>query len=549
MTLKNTRAGIYETLLDLVKCPSVSPGSGEVKLAQLLYDKLARLPYFRSFPAHLQLVALEGDPLGRSAVLALARAQPTTPRTVILTGHFDVVETKESRALAELAFDPEQYTAKLSSMKLPDDAKKDLESGNYLFGRGVMDMKSGLALQMALLAELSAEPEKMPCNLIFLAVCDEENNSAGMRAAIKRLASLREEEKLDYLACINSEGFIPREPGDRKRYVHLGTIGKIMPMFYCVGREAHVGQYFSGLNANLLASAVTLQFEGNPDLADSWHGLPSPPPTTLKQRDLREAYSVTLPARAVVYFNYLTVTRTPAQVLAQMREIASAAFEKAVAQVRTAGAKHTEKSGLQVSVPWQPKVMTYEELYREVEQAQSGALSGRLATFLKALPEELDEREKSIALVGELLRLHPDKSPVIVIGFLPPYYPHRSNARQSPRERGLADAVEELLEEAGARFEETFTTSEHFAAISDLSYLGFQGASEELLPLATNTPGWGQVYDIPLDDLLALDVPVVNLGPAGKDPHEFTERLELGYSLEVVPQLLKSLVLKLSKLP
>ena len=190
--MKNTRAGIYEILLDLVKCPSVSPGSGEVKLAQLLHDKLARLPYFRSFPAHLQLVALEGDPLGRSVVLALARAQPATPRTIILTGHFDVVETKEARALADLAFDPEGYTAKLSSMKLPDDAKKDLESGNYLFGRGVMDMKTGLALQMALLAELSAEPEKMPCNLIFLAVCDEENNSAGMRAAIKRLASLRE---------------------------------------------------------------------------------------------------------------------------------------------------------------------------------------------------------------------------------------------------------------------------------------------------------------------------------------------------------------------
>ncbi|MGI5862452.1 MAG: M20/M25/M40 family metallo-hydrolase [Myxococcales bacterium] len=548
--MKNTREGIYEILLDLVKCPSVSPGPGEVKAAQLIHDKLASLPYFRASPAHLELVRLEGDPLGRSAVLALARAKPATARTIILTGHFDVVETKESRALVDLAFDPERYTAQLSSMKLDDEARHDLESGNFLFGRGVMDMKCGLALQMALLAELSEQPEKMPCNLLFLAVCDEEVNSAGMRAAIKRLASLRVEEGLDYLACINSEGFIPREPGDRRRYVHLGTIGKIMPMFYCVGHEAHVGQYFSGLNANLLASAVNLQVEGSPELADSWNGLPAPPPTALKLRDLRDAYSVTLPARAVTYFNFLTVTRTPAQVLAQMRQIATTAFETAIDQVRNSAAKLAERSGLQPpEVPWRPKVMTYEELLREVEKGQQGALPGHIASFLQSLPESMDERDRCIALVGELLRLYPDKSPAIIIGFLPPYYPHRSNDRQSPRERGLVESVDELREEARSRFDANLVTAEHFNAISDLSYLGFKGAAEELQPLADNTPAWGQVYDIPLDDLLALDVPVVNLGPAGKNPHEFTERLELGYSLEVVPHLLKSLVFKLSKLP
>ena len=51
-------------------------------------------------------------------------------------------------------------------------------------------MKAGIAIQMALLAEYSQKPEELPVNIGFLAVVDEENNSAGMRAAITHLAKL-----------------------------------------------------------------------------------------------------------------------------------------------------------------------------------------------------------------------------------------------------------------------------------------------------------------------------------------------------------------------
>jgi len=70
-------------------------------------------------------------------------------------------------------------------------------------------------------------------------VGDEENNSAGMRAAISFLAQMQD-EGYDFIACMNSEGVIPKFPGDTNRYVDIGSVGKIMPMFYCVGRESHV---------------------------------------------------------------------------------------------------------------------------------------------------------------------------------------------------------------------------------------------------------------------------------------------------------------------
>lgn len=545
--MNTSRDSIYSLLIDLVRIPSVSPGPGETELAQLIHDKLAELPYFKINKSNLEFIPIPNDPFGRKAVFAIVKAEPETKRTIILTGHLDVVDTSESRALSGLAFHPEEYTKRVAELDLPEEAARDLQSGRYLFGRGVMDMKCGLAIEMALLAEYSRNPKDLPVNIAFLAVGDEENNSAGMRAAITYLANLQD-AGMDFVACVNSEGIIPKYPGDKNRYVDIGTIGKIMPMFYCVGRESHVGQYYAGLNANLMSSAVNMLLEGNPDWAESWRGEVYPPPAALKQRDLRELYSVTLPARAAIYFNHLTVTSTPAEILEKMNEIALKAFETAIDHVVDSANEFSEIAETPVPIPWDPKVITWHELFQEVAASFDGNLAEHVETFINNIPDDADERDKSLYIVGELLRLYPDKRPMIVIGFLPPYYPHRANKRQSDREIGLLEAVNQVIDEARDRFDETLAISEHFASISDLSYVGFQGKREELLPLALNTPGWGHVYDIPLDDLLKLDIPVVNLGPAGKDAHKFIERLELDYSLEVVPQLLKSLIDKLARL-
>ena len=32
--------------------------------------------------------------------------------------------------------------------------------------------------------------------------------------------------------------------GDENKYVYIGTVGKLMPSFYVVGKETHVGESF-----------------------------------------------------------------------------------------------------------------------------------------------------------------------------------------------------------------------------------------------------------------------------------------------------------------
>ena len=129
--------------------------------------------------------------LGRQTVTALYK-HPEAKETIVLISHFDTVQTEEYGILEPLAFNPEELTKKLFEHKdeLPEDARNDLETGNYLFGRGTMDMKMGLALHLSMIEKASAE--KWPINLLLTSVPDEEVNSAGMRVAVKELVRLRD---------------------------------------------------------------------------------------------------------------------------------------------------------------------------------------------------------------------------------------------------------------------------------------------------------------------------------------------------------------------
>ena len=50
---------------------------------------------------------------------------------------------------------------------------------------------------------------------------------------------------------------------------------------------------------------------------------------------------------------------------------------------------------------------------------------------------------------------------------------------------------------------------------------------------------------MPIEDMQKLHLPVANIGPFGKDAHQFTERIEKDYSFKVVPTILYDTILKL----
>src|SRR5699024_6075810 len=93
---------------------------------------------------HLNLHPLED---GRHLLTALVRGrEPSAKETIVLLSHFDVVGVEDYGSLENLAFHPMELTKELHQRidELPEEVAQDLGTGNWLFGRGTMDMKAGL---------------------------------------------------------------------------------------------------------------------------------------------------------------------------------------------------------------------------------------------------------------------------------------------------------------------------------------------------------------------------------------------------------------------
>lgn len=536
---------LFSLCTELVSIPSITGKVGSENEAALFIERwLRHVPYFEKNSGNIFIVPIKNDSLNRFCVAAFLEADPPCKETIIITGHFDVVDTKGFGPLESLAFRPQAYTERLKKELLPTKARLDYEKGYYLFGRGVADMKYGLALEMALIEEYSKFPEKLHANLLFVAVCDEENMSAGMRSVVPWLRDFQKRRKLDYLACINTEPSVGEV--EERGSLYLGTVGKIMPFFLCVGREAHVGEYFKGISAPLIASCLTTLVEGDAESSDSWKGRSFPPMACLKLADLRRNYAVTVPDMAIAFFNSMVVQKTPSEILAYMKKKAKQALAQALALRAFSEKKLFPDAYLKSE--GEPLVITFEELVEDVAKEKKCTSLQVITEMNASFSPRASEHERGIEIVHALLRASGKSGPLIVLGFLPPWYPPRCNRDEERGEKVLRKVAQELVDYSSSLSKEPIEIKEIFEGIMDLSYMGFQGESSDIEAVAANTPLWNVDYTFPTDDLKNLNVPVMNLGPIGKDAHQFTERLDLSYALHILPSLFVKAIERIPKL-
>ncbi len=540
----NTPENIEKTLIRLVSCSSISGTSEEKNMAKEIHSILSEMKYYQDNPSLLTMHPIPDDPHGRFFVTAQVRGKSN--KTLILLNHHDIVGTSDYGAYKELALNPHDLTKAINPSILPESARADLLSGEWLFGRGVMDMKCGISLQLNLLEELSSRADSLPGHILFLSVPDEENNSAGMLAAVPFLVRLMDEESLTYTALINSE---PSSFNDDGSYnVYIGAIGKLLPMFYCVGKETHASDPFGGLNANLLAAEIERKMEVNADLADIADGEFSMPPTNLKSKDSKELYNVSTPTSAVSYYNVFTLTRSPKDVMELLLSVAHDAFDNAIQKMKNEASRFAAKADSKEHViNWIPKVHTFSELYEMALQAHGEKFRLHINDYMNTwkVHTTIDEREFALKVVSEVHRFCPDRDPMVIVAFAPPYYPHIRNKGERDIEKNLLSVVNLLSEYAQNKFNFPFRLNRFHKGISDMSYTGLQDAEDVIKMLKPNMPTWGYRYSLPLKDLARLNIPVFNIGPFGKDAHKFTERLHTRFSYEIAPIFLKEAVLKI----
>ncbi|MCL4516848.1 MAG: M20/M25/M40 family metallo-hydrolase [Firmicutes bacterium] len=430
-------------------------------------------------------------------------------------------------------------------------------------------MKAGVAVQTVVTRRLAETVDQFAGNVVLVLTPDEEGDSRGILAALPHLRQLAAQEGLHYLGVINTDYTAPRFPGDNSFYVYWGAVGKLLPTFYVVGRETHVGEAFDGFDANLLSSELMRRINMNADLCDEDSGEVALPPVSLKQQDLKFEYSVQTPFAAVLYFNMATHAASPGEILDRFRARAAQAFDNVIAYLNAQYRRYCDRIEHDFRpLPWKSQVLTYEELYRKVRGVQGGTLDrslDALAQRLGAQEAAMDERKLSLAIVEEVWRQSGLRGPAIVLFFSPPYYPHigvPEGGTMAEVEAALKDdaargepardaparfyaAAERMLRETVQREQLRIEKRHFYPYISDMSFFGLSARIPGTREFIANTPAWGRGYHLAVEGNEDLLLPVVNLGPYGKDAHKMSERVLVDYSFRVVPEMVYGMLMEI----
>ncbi|MGG1675660.1 M20/M25/M40 family metallo-hydrolase [Neobacillus sp. NRS-1170] len=522
-----TPDALRRLLCKVVSWKSMTLTEGEREFPSKIQAKLAEVTYFRENPNHLELHDAD---LGRRFLTAIYK-HTSAKETIVLISHFDTVNTEEYGDLEEYAYKPEELTKLLLTRKneLPEDARNDLQSGEYLFGRGTMDMKMGLVMHMGMIEKAAAE--EWPINLLLLTVPDEEVNSSGMRAAVTKLLELKEEHQLTYKLFLNGEPVFTQEPGDSNYYIYSGSIGKIMPSALFYGKETHVGEPLSGITAPYIASFLTQRMEWNPLLQEKEMGETTPLPVTLQQKDLKLEYSVQTPYRASALYNVFLMKRNADEIMSIFEKVAKDAADACnAAYKRVCQELSAEPVG---SV----RVIRYEDLLKHATQKFGEKVVEAIKVGIHANPD-WDDREKSFRIADTLMIQCQELAPAIVLLFAPPYYP----AVNSSEDELVKQCVDYVKKEGLTKFDLPVKQIHYFNGISDLSYVNYRDEGEGWTTFKANTPVWGSSYSIPFAEMTQLQAPVLNVGPLGKDAHKRTERLHMKSAFEEVPALVEGMI-------
>lgn len=533
------KEGVQEIFDDLMTFKSDTGTMKELDIEQYLHTWICNQNYFQKNPDKFGMYHID-DNFGRKVIWGLVKGEGDD--TVILMHHHDVVDSFDYGNLIDYANKPDQLKEKLKELALDESSEADLESEEWIFGRGSCDMKAGAAIQMYLLQRYS-EMEDFKGNVMLLSVPDEESISIGMRKSVGLLVDLRDKFNLNYKIMIDSEPHSRED--DAIGEIFEGSVGKIMPVIFAKGQKAHVGDIFQGLNPVPIMAEIIRKIDMNPEFSDVVENEMSPPPSFTYLKDNKIRYDASVPDSVSGYFNVLPLTSTPQMILKQIESLCNEAFDEALEKVNKAYSKYASIIEDDVSeLLWTRKVMRFSTLVKEIKDYDSSFMAKFTNKKMEIYPlivrGELSFPEATLEIIKFTVDHYHDKSPIVVIGISPPYYPQVSNRSIVDIDERVKTLSQHINEYSKNNFHVEMRKRNFFMGISDMSYTSRANVREIIESVSPNMPLWDkEVYSIPFEAMNELDIPVINIGPWGKDLHQFTERVYAEDCFYRTPMLIK----------
>ena len=528
---------------EMVNIPSINHAGdgGEAMVARYVHDFYAKMPYFQEHPDQNYIFGNLEEPDRQNNICYLKGTKGNSNRCVIMIGHIDTVGVDDYGTFWEKAFRPDLLPEQFLSMKVPQEVIDDIKSGEFMFGRGALDMKSGVAGHMTIMEYFANHLDELDGYVMHVAECDEEDMSGGIIAALDEMVKIKKKEGLQYIACINADYSTNYNPGDENRYIYYGCIGKTLPSYVVFGKEAHVGQSFAALDPNLLLAEITRKISLNVDYSDIAYGEICVPPISLKQADTKVGYTVQTALVAYGYYNYFTHGMTPTQVLYNAKQVAVDAMDDVIKYLNRQYMRFCNISKVKFTpLPWKTRVLTYKEYYEEIKADKGQEFVDAMDKFMKELHESdpgMDLRVYGNTVIQEMWKWMDDKSPCIVVYFGSLYSANIEMTGKTPMEKALLDAVEGAVELVRPEAGRQIKTRMFYPYIADSSFMAVGGDPSTVDDLNDNMPSSKYKYFHDISKIREIDVPVVNIGTFGRDGHMVTERVDMKQTFENVPNI------------
>ncbi|MDZ5473964.1 M20/M25/M40 family metallo-hydrolase [Bacillus sp. 31A1R] len=526
----------------LIEIESYNGTKGETLKANWLFEVLQSFPYFQTNPEQVWKKNI-GDELGRENVFAFIKGKEHTAETIIYFAHLDTVGTEDFGPIQSIAHKPDELQDYFSTYEGDEEVQKDAKSGDWLFGRGSLDMQSGIAVHLVNALYFTENLEELKGNILIMFNPDEESQHTGIRSALKELIRLKEHLNLEYITAINNDFISPLFDHDEMKYIYTGTAGKLLPCFYIFGREAHVGDSLTAIDPTLIGSELVREISQNFKLVEQLDDELVLPPSCLYLRDDKKSYDVQTAVSAKVYFNYFVYEKSPKAVMDDLLSISKHTCRSIEIRQADNYEKFRQTNDLpERELDFKVDVISLEDYIAYLEGLGIETKKIMNVAFNEANRDILDDRMVAFQMVEALQNADPEKRPRVILFYAPPYLPANFLQLEKERNQLLYNVIKkELSKEIG----EQFKLRRYFPYLSDGSFLSFDGTDEDIQSLIANFPGMEQLFPLPLKDMTLLSIPAINFGVYGKSGHKWTERVYKPYTFEVLPKLIRNVTMNI----
>ncbi|MGN8893250.1 hypothetical protein [Anaerobiospirillum succiniciproducens] len=502
----------------LVSIPSVAHAKGPSLITKAIYDGLGEFPYFKNHADHLNLIAHEES--SKSSIVALVKSFDAIEDTLVILCDTDTNSPYHYGVLKRFSTNCDELQKQLSQSKdiTNETLKKGIDSGDLMFGLGILQSKCATGSMLVALKELSDNHVRLKLNILFICTSESAIQHRGIKKCIPFVHDLIKKEHLKLRLCVNAKPNFPISRTDKDLHIYTGNYGKVEPSFYIIGNSASAFRPYAGFSASIIASELIRELELNPLFSQSLHQKPLVPTfDSLRVKEFGKDYS---PDGMQISFSMPLVNISLDDLLELLKNSAAKAIENAAELIDQREASYANLNHEEfIPLAQDAEVVSFSDLLERASHNFTGDLNKALqGMVLKCRSEGLSLHQAGITIIERLNELAKLPRPSVVVYFTDNYVPTQGLSASSSQDRELFMILDGLINKFSAVSPIVPTMATNYAP-SDAGFTRPVNLKDSLNTLARECP-------VGISDIEGIDVPTITIGVKGDHLTLLTEHVD-----------------------